>query len=125
MPFENIYQCLIRTLTCCCFSLQLCAQTGNPASGTLNVPTFPDHSVPRPGINAPHEDTLPQVVVNERPAFVVGEIIVTGNKRTKDYVIARELPFKSGDSINLTDLVKQFEIARQQLINTKLFTEAV
>ncbi len=125
MPFENIYQCLIRTLTCCCFSLQLCAQTGKSASGTLNIPTFPDHSSLRPDIASPREDTLTPVVFSERPAFVIGEIIVTGNKKTKDYVIERELPFKTGDSVNLTELVKQFEIARQQLINTKLFIEAI
>jgi hypothetical protein len=57
--------------------------------------------------------------------FVVGEIYIAGNKRTKPYIVARELPFKTGDSVYLPDLVKGFEIARQQLMNTKLFNEAV
>lgn len=57
--------------------------------------------------------------------FIMGEIYVEGNKRTKPYIIQRELPFKAGDSILLTDLVKAFEVARQQLFNTGLFNEVV
>jgi outer membrane protein assembly factor BamA len=57
--------------------------------------------------------------------FIIGDIIVSGNKHTKDYIIERELPFKSGDSLQLSELVKQFEVAREQLINTRLFLEAV
>lgn len=57
--------------------------------------------------------------------FVVGEIIIEGNKRTKPYIIQRELPFKPGDSIYLPELVKAFEISRQQLINTALFNEVI
>lgn len=63
--------------------------------------------------------------INPKASFVLGEIIITGNKRTKNFIIERELPFKSGDSIYLPDLVKKFEIARRQLINTRLFIEAV
>ncbi len=61
----------------------------------------------------------------ERKPFEVGEISITGNTRTKDYIILRELFFKTGDSVNLTDLVKAFEESRQQLMNTKLFNEVV
>jgi outer membrane protein assembly factor BamA len=57
--------------------------------------------------------------------FVVGEIFVEGAKKTKPYIIERELPFKTGDSVYLPDLVKGFEIARQQLMNTTLFNEAI
>jgi outer membrane protein assembly factor BamA len=63
--------------------------------------------------------------VNPNTSFIIGEIVITGNKRTRNYVIERELPFKAGDSIRLPELVKQFETARQQLINTRLFIEAV
>jgi outer membrane protein assembly factor BamA len=62
---------------------------------------------------------------NHSTPFLMGEIYVEGNKRTKAYIIQRELPFKMGDSILLTDLVKGFEIARQQLFNTGLFNEVV
>ncbi|HTG55398.1 MAG TPA: POTRA domain-containing protein, partial [Niabella sp.] len=62
---------------------------------------------------------------NYSTPFVVGEIIIEGNKRTKPYIIQRELPFKPGDSIYLPDLVKGFEISRQQLVNTTLFNEVI
>jgi outer membrane protein assembly factor BamA len=57
--------------------------------------------------------------------FMIGKFYIEGNKRTKSYMIERELPFKSGDSINLPDLVKGFEIARRQLFNTGLFNDVV
>ncbi len=57
--------------------------------------------------------------------FIIGDITVEGNYKTKDYIVKRELPFSTGDSIYLPDLVKGFEIGRQQLMNTKLFNEAI
>ena len=63
--------------------------------------------------------------INSSASFVIAEILVEGNKRTKPYIITRELPFQSGDSINLTKLVEGFEIARRQLMNTTLFNEVV
>src|SRR5436305_15215461 len=62
---------------------------------------------------------------NYSTPFVVGDIYIEGNKKTKPYIITRELPFKSGDSIYLPELVKAFEISRQQLINTSLFIDVV
>ena len=61
----------------------------------------------------------------ESTPFVVGEIFVEGAKRTKPYIIERELPFKKGDSVFLPDLVKGFEVGRQQLMNTTLFNDVV
>jgi outer membrane protein assembly factor BamA len=63
-------------------------------------------------------------VINNSP-FIVGEIVVAGNRKTKDYIIQRELTFKEGDSIYLPDLVKQFQRSKELLINTKLFNEVV
>lgn len=76
---------------------------------------------------APDTNTVDNLAPNDKPraTFVIGQILITGNKRTKDYIIERELPFKSGDSIQLPELVKQFETARQQLVNTRLFIEAI
>ena len=68
---------------------------------------------------------LSGLISSGQSPFTVGNIVITGNKHTKNYIIERELPFKSGDSVNLPELVKQFEISRQQLINTKLFNEAI
>ena len=55
--------------------------------------------------------------------FVVRNIVITGNRKTKPDILLRELPFRSGDKYNLDQLVKKFELARQQLMNTALFHE--
>jgi outer membrane protein assembly factor BamA len=57
--------------------------------------------------------------------FTVRNIIITGNKKTRTQIILREIPFKSGDQYLLQDLVKKFEVARRQLMNTALFNEVV
>jgi len=57
--------------------------------------------------------------------FVVRNIVVEGNKRTKPDVILREIFFKPGDAMLLQDLVRRFEGSRQQLMNTALFHEVV
>lgn len=96
---------------------------------TLNAqPVMPDTSVASylPPIIKP--ELTPVVLTPEEMSakpFEVGEIIVEGNKRTKPYIILRELPFQSGDSVNLPELVQGFEVARQQLMNTRLFNEVV
>jgi len=58
-------------------------------------------------------------------AFIVREIAISGNKKTKESVILRELSFASGETYALSELVKKFEIARKQLLNTALFHEVV
>lgn len=62
---------------------------------------------------------------NSEKPFSVRTIIIEGNKRTRPEIILREIPFKSGDVYLLQDLVKKFEIARRQLMNTSLFHEAI
>jgi outer membrane protein assembly factor BamA len=53
----------------------------------------------------------------------IKDIIVKGNKKTKEYIILREIQFQKGDSIVITSLNKELEQARQQVYNTTLFTE--
>jgi outer membrane protein assembly factor BamA len=60
-----------------------------------------------------------------RNLFYVSDIIITGDRKTKPYIIEREIPFKRGDSLYLNELVEKFEKARQQLMNTRLFNEVV
>jgi hypothetical protein len=54
----------------------------------------------------------------------ISAIEITGNKKTRDYIILRELPFKVGDIISKDSLVTLNTIAQQQLFNTALFLEA-
>ena len=57
--------------------------------------------------------------------FILRQIIITGNKKTKSQIILREIPFRVGEQYPLHVLVKKFEDARRQLMNTSLFTEVV
>ena len=78
------------------------------------------------------QGVAPETVIDEhsgipdstRP-FVIRDIIISGNKKTKPYIIARELPFKTGDSVNLSELVARFGRAKELLMNTTLFHEAI
>src|SRR5690349_9970709 len=102
MPMWKIYFGLA---VCLCSGLRSFTQPSAPDTNTV------EHSA--------------HIAATPKANFVIGQIVITGNKRTRNYIIERELPFKSGDSIQLPDLVKQFEVARQQLVNTRLFIEAV
>ncbi len=55
--------------------------------------------------------------------LAVRKIIIQGNKRTKDYIILREVQFKPGDSIIISGINQAFQLARQQVYNTTLFHE--
>ncbi|MET0635564.1 MAG: POTRA domain-containing protein [Chitinophagaceae bacterium] len=50
-------------------------------------------------------------------------IIIEGNRKTRPEIILREISFKPGDKLLLQHLVKRFEYARRQLMNTTLFHE--
>ena len=52
---------------------------------------------------------------------MIGDIIITGNKKTKAFIMLREIPFKTGEHYLMADLIKKFEDARRQLMNTSLF----
>lgn len=55
----------------------------------------------------------------------IHNIDVEGNKKTKSYIILRELPYKIGDSISVDSLSLLNEIAKEQLINTSLFEDVI
>ena len=55
--------------------------------------------------------------------FIVDSIHITGNHKTKDNIILRELSFAEGDTILTENLSKKIILSRQQLINTSLFIE--
>ncbi len=57
--------------------------------------------------------------------FKIRNITIKGNRKTKPYIIERELLFKRGDSVNLADLVGRFERSRELLMNTALFHTAI
>jgi outer membrane protein assembly factor BamA len=59
------------------------------------------------------------------PAYVVSEIIITGNQKTKPAIIKRELTFHEGETYLPEELTKKMEAGRQQLMNTTLFNQVI
>ncbi len=57
--------------------------------------------------------------------YSIGDIIITGNKKTKPQIILREIPFRTGEQYPLSVIVKKFEDARRQLMNTALFHNVI
>ncbi len=49
------------------------------------------------------------------------KIVINGNKKTKDYIILREMELKPGDSIAILHLLDILEKDRQHIYNTTLF----
>jgi outer membrane protein assembly factor BamA len=53
----------------------------------------------------------------------IKNIIVKGNKKTKEYLILREMQFKRGDSLVIASINAVLEQSRQLVYNTALFSE--
>lgn len=93
-----IYCCLILLLPVSCFAQK------------INTPSFS------------FVDTA-LLIANTTSKVCVKDLHVTGTKKTKVYIVYREIQFKKGDSILLSDLYKELEQARIQVYNTTLFNE--
>jgi len=59
----------------------------------------------------------------EKSPVIIADIFIVGNKKTKPYIIEREIPFKVGQAMLRSDLPGKMELAREQLMNTTLFNE--
>lgn len=55
--------------------------------------------------------------------YTIGSIILSGNKRTKNYIVFREVTLKEGQQISPQELTKMLELTRQQIMNTTLFVD--
>lgn len=60
---------------------------------------------------------------DDKSPIIIADIFVVGNKKTKSYIIEREIPFKIGNAMLKSELPEKMELARQQLMNTALFIE--
>lgn len=101
---QNLWKYGLLVVNICLVCTVLCAQ---------------ESASPTPG------DGLSQLPKDSSRLFVIRDIIISGNRKTKPYIIERELTFKRGDSVNLSQLVAGFERARELLMNTTLFHEAI
>ncbi len=80
--------------------------------------------IPNSPLNAQY-NCMNYLCVAGQKKLVITSINNSGNEKTKDEYILRELPFKVGDSILLLHVQPQLELAKQQLINTGLFLNVV
>ncbi len=54
---------------------------------------------------------------------IIASIDIEGNAKTKSYIILRELPYHAGQIISADSIPYYNKIAKQQLVNTFLFTD--
>ena len=55
------------------------------------------------------------------PETIIASIHVTGNKVTRDFIVAREMSIRTGDTVLREDLPKLIDEAEHNLINSALF----
>ncbi len=96
-------------MSCC----RICGQLQN--NSPLSV-------IPGPGSQDPAAD---KDSASQYAPFIVRHIVIQGNRKTNPKIILREIPFREGDRFRLQDLVRKFEDARKQLMNTALFHDVV
>lgn len=78
-------------------------------------------------VQAQAEQETPQEVADEvlQSSFItIRDIIITGNKITKDYIISREIPLKKNERYSIADVLKNIPLSRRNLVNTGLFIDA-
>ncbi len=63
------------------------------------------------------------LAANKQNKVCIKDLTVNGTKKTRIYIVYREIHFKKGDSIVISDLYKELEQARFQVYNTTLFNE--
>jgi outer membrane protein assembly factor BamA len=97
--FKKLYQCLLLSFI-----------TLNAASQNVDVATLA-------------ADSLLHSVHDSSAKITIHSINLYGNKKTKSYIILREVHFKAGDSITAMQLNNELQKAKQQVYNTNLFHE--
>lgn len=58
-------------------------------------------------------------------SFIVHNVIISGNNKTKTQIISREIPLKKGDTIPASQLPAVLLKAKENVYNTKLFLSVV
>lgn len=94
---------VIRVLVICLLSLNATAQITNSDSAIVAADTVIKHA-----------DTSKVTIRN---------IFILGNKKTREYIIRREIPFTEGTTMEAGKLIPMLERARETVYNTQLFLE--
>lgn len=76
---------------------------------------------------APVNDSLPHhpndSAVQKTETYLIGGVTVTGNKKTKDFIILREMTLKKGDYVFSTELQSKLQRSKELVYNTSLFVD--
>lgn len=62
-------------------------------------------------------------VNEEKDILIVDDIVILGNKKTKNHIISRELDFQQGDTLQLADTSAVLKSSRNKIFNTGLFNK--
>lgn len=89
-----------------------------PVHSTVEAQTLiaPQDSVIRPSKRTVADTTGRFLAINR--------VFITGNRRTREQIIRRELSIRPGDVIYSTDLPGMIDLDKKKLINTRLFNKA-
>ncbi|MEY4728774.1 MAG: hypothetical protein RLZZ390_1298, partial [Bacteroidota bacterium] len=63
-------------------------------------------------------------IILQSSKVVIRNIIITGNKKTKNYIIGREITLKKGSAYSISEILSGVQTSRQNLMNTALFVDA-
>jgi outer membrane protein assembly factor BamA len=74
------------------------------------------------GADSTH-DSLSEIVAQQSMQLIVGDVVLTGNKRTRASIVMREIPFRAGARYTLKGLEEAMLHAHDQLMNTSLFVD--
>jgi outer membrane protein assembly factor BamA len=55
--------------------------------------------------------------------IIIHNISISGNKKTKEYIIRREMQLKAGDTLSVASFKEELQKLQQQVYNTNLFLE--
>ncbi len=66
---------------------------------------------------------FPFLLIAQNDHVTIHSITLNGNKKTKDKIIYRELDFKQGDKILITDLEKRLKENERLVLNTGMFSK--
>lgn len=73
-----------------------------------------------------HENLLKVIAqIPDSSEMIVRSVTVNGNKKTKEYIALREVPFKKGTKLQRNSLADIIEEGRLNIVNTQLFLEVI
>ncbi|MFZ9589315.1 MAG: POTRA domain-containing protein [Chitinophagaceae bacterium] len=70
------------------------------------------------------EEVYQDNAILQSSKVVIRNIIISGNKKTKNYIIGREITFKKGAAYSISEILSGVQTSRQNLMNTALFVDA-